>query len=200
MDEGLSRYIANLHERGRLHDAAQPDRLDRLRNVEPDTAQLLALLVRAAGARRLLELGTSNGYSTLWLADAASSIEGHVISVDLDSKRTAQAREHLGEVKLDPFVELRTEDAADTLQGSSDASWDMIFLDAERSAYADYWPDLIRVLKVGGLLAIDNVLSHADELADLRLLADSEVGVSQALAPTGAGVLLIVKDPVRPPR
>ena len=63
--------------------------------------------------------------------------------------------------------------------------------------YAGYWPDLIRVLKVGGLLAIDNVLSHADEVRDLRLFADSDLGVSQALAPTGAGVLLIVKEPAR---
>jgi predicted O-methyltransferase YrrM len=51
------------------HDAGKADRLERLRNVEPHTAQVLALLVRATGARRLLKLGTSNGYSTLWLAD-----------------------------------------------------------------------------------------------------------------------------------
>ena len=195
MDELLSRYIDDLHEHGRAHDAARPDRLDRLRNVEPDTARLLAVLVRAASARRLLELGTSNGYSTLWLADAARSIGGGLVTVDLDPARTAQARAHLADVGLERFVELRTEDAADTLRGAAEASWDMIFLDAERSAYAGYWPDLVRVLKPGGLLVVDNVLSHPDEVRDLRRRADSDPRVSQALAPTGAGALLIVSRP-----
>jgi len=194
MDPQTSRYIDDLYESGRAHDAAQPDRLDRLRNVEPDTARLLGVLVRATGARRLLELGTSNGYSTLWLADAAKSMEGLVVSVDIDPARTAQARAHLAEVRLDSFVELHTRDAADTLRDSADGSWDMIFLDAERPAYAGYWPDLVRVLRPGGLLVIDNVLSHAEEVRDLRQLADSDRSVSQALAPTGAGALLIVKD------
>ena len=68
--------MEELHAHGVAHDAGEPDRLDRLRNLEPDTAHLLALLVRATGARRLLELGTSNGYSTLWLADAVRGVGG----------------------------------------------------------------------------------------------------------------------------
>jgi predicted O-methyltransferase YrrM len=194
MEQPLARYLDDLYEHGRAHDAEKPDRLERLRNVEPDTAQLLAVLVRAVGARRLLEIGTSNGYSTLWLADAARSIDGQVVSVDTDPARTAQARAHLGEMKLGPFVELRTEDAARTLTGSADASWDMIFLDAERPAYVRYWPDLVRVLKARGLLVVDNVLSHSDEVRDFRQLVDQDPRVSQALVATGAGVLLIVKD------
>jgi predicted O-methyltransferase YrrM len=63
-------------EAARAHDAAQADRLARFRNVEPETAALLGVLVRAGGARRVLELGTSNGYSTLWLADAVEGTGG----------------------------------------------------------------------------------------------------------------------------
>jgi predicted O-methyltransferase YrrM len=194
MEQLLARYIDDLHERGRQHDAEKDDRLERLRNVEPDTAELLAVLVRATRARRLLEVGTSNGYSTLWLADAAKSIDGRVVSVDTDPTRTAQARVHLGDVKLDSYVELRTEDGADTLKGSADASWDMIFLDAERPAYAGYWPDLVRVLTARGLLIVDNLLSHSHELNDFRQLVSEDPRVSQATVPTGAGALLIVRD------
>jgi predicted O-methyltransferase YrrM len=194
MDPHLAKYIDELYEQGRAHDAEEPDRLDRLRNLEPDTARLLAVLVRATGARRLLELGTSNGFSTLWLADAARSIDGRVVSVELDPARGAQALAHLSAVKLDALVELRTEDAAQTLKGSADAAWDMIFLDAERPAYVGYWPDLLRVLKAGGLLVVDNVLSHSDELRDFRQLVAEDPRVSEALAPTGAGALLIVKE------
>jgi predicted O-methyltransferase YrrM len=195
MDEQLTEYLEALYRRGRAHDAAKVDRLERLRNVEPDTARLLAVLVRALGARRLLELGTSNGYSTLWLADAARSVGGRVLSVDVDPARTAQAREHLARVALGEYVELRTEDAALTLSGSADASWEMIFLDAERPAYAGYWPDLIRVLTPGGLLVVDNVLSHAAEVRELRELVGKQTGVSDAVVPTGAGALLVVRDP-----
>jgi predicted O-methyltransferase YrrM len=195
MDEQLTAYLENLHRSGRAHDAARADRLDRLRNVEPDTARLLALLVRALNAKRLLELGTSNGYSTLWLADAARSIEGRVLSVDVDPTRTAQAREHLVQLELEGYVELRTEDAARTLSTSTDDSWEMIFLDAERPAYVEYWPDLMRVLVPGGLLVVDNVLSHAGEVEEFRGVISGQAGVTEAVAPTGAGALLVVKDP-----
>jgi predicted O-methyltransferase YrrM len=67
----------------REHDAAQSDRLARFRNVEPETAELLGVLVRAVRAARVLELGTSNGYSTIWLADAVEGIGGPIVSVDV---------------------------------------------------------------------------------------------------------------------
>ncbi len=87
LEDQLVNLLEKLHAHGVKHDAGEPDRLDRFRNLEPDTARLLALLVRATGARRLLELGTSNGYSTLWLADAVRSVGGRLISVDNDAGR-----------------------------------------------------------------------------------------------------------------
>jgi predicted O-methyltransferase YrrM len=71
----------------------------------------------------------------------------------------------------------------------------MIFLDAERPAYCGYWPDLLRVLRPGGLLAVDNVLSHAEEVRAFRTLVEDDDRVLQAVVPVGAGVLLIVTDP-----
>ena len=195
MDEQLSEYLADLYRRGREHDAEKTDRLARLRNVEPDTARLLAVLVRALEAKALLELGTSNGYSTMWLADAARSVGGRLVSVDVDPTRTAQAAEHLSHVQLQGHVELRTEDAAATLSQAVDASADMIFLDAERPAYSGYWSDLLRVLRPSGLLAVDNVLSHAEEVKPFRELVQDEDGVIESVVPVGAGVLLVVRDP-----
>jgi predicted O-methyltransferase YrrM len=197
VDEQLKAYLEDLYQSGREHDAVKTDRLERLRNVEPDTAQLLALLVRALGARRILELGTSNGYSTLWLAEAARSVGGRMLSVDVDSTRTAQAAKHLSSTQLHEYVELRTEDGALTLANAEDISYDLIFLDAERPAYPGYWPDLIRVLRPGGLLVVDNVLSHANEVQAFRSLVNDEPGVTEALVPTGAGALLIVRDPLQ---
>jgi predicted O-methyltransferase YrrM len=195
MDGTLKAVLDELHRHGVEHDAGKADRLERLRNVEPDTARLLALLVRATAARRVLELGTSNGYSTLWLADAVRSAGGRLLSVDIDAPRSAQAQHNLDRAGVAGVVELRVQDAAAVLRESADAAWDMIFLDAERPAYAGYWPDLVRVLRPGGLLAIDNVLSHADQVHDVRALIAADDRVTEALVPTGAGALLVVRDP-----
>ncbi len=194
MDDQLSVLVDELYRQGVEHDATKPDRLDRLRNVEPDTAQLLSVLVRATGAKAVLELGTSNGYSTLWLADAVRATGGHFTTVDIDPDRSAQAVENVNRAGLRSCVELRVQDAAETLRDSADAQWDMIFLDAERPAYATYWADLQRVLKPGGLLAVDNVLSHAEQIREFRALIRGTAGVTEALAPTGAGALLVVRD------
>jgi predicted O-methyltransferase YrrM len=176
----------------RAHDAAQSDRLARFRNVEPETAELLGVLVRATRARRVLELGTSNGYSTIWLADAVEATAGALKSVEIDPARTAMARANLGRAGL--AAELVTGDAAETLRTSADGAWDLVFLDAERPAYAGYWPELVRALRPdGGLLAIDNVLSHAAEVAEVTALIAAESAVTTVLVPVGAGLRLVVR-------
>jgi predicted O-methyltransferase YrrM len=186
------RLAEQIFEASRTHDAAEPDRVRRFRNVEPETAELLALLVRATRARTILELGTSNGYSTMWLADAAESTGATLVSVELDRDRTEAARANLAAAALD--VELRIEDAAETLRRSGDGEWDFVFLDAERPAYAGYWPDLLRSLRPhGGLLAIDNVLSHADEVAEATGLVEAEPSVDSVVVPVGAGLRLVVR-------
>ncbi len=134
MDSLLVELLEELYARGREHDAHRADRLDRLRNVEPDTARLLALLIRALAPRRLLELGTSNGYSTLWLADAARTVGGSLTSVEIDPARTAQARENLRRAALEDVVDLRVDDAGTVLSAGADGEWQFIFLDAERPA------------------------------------------------------------------
>ena len=176
----------------RAHDAAQSDRLARFRNVEPETAELLGVLVRATRARRVLELGTSNGYSTIWLADAVEATAGALKSVEIDPARTAMARANLGRAGL--AAELVTGDAAETLRTSADGAWDLVFLDAERPAYAGYWSELVRALRPdGGLLAIDNVLSHAAEVAEVTALIAAEPAVTTVLVPVGAGLRLVVR-------
>jgi predicted O-methyltransferase YrrM len=195
MDQQLRSFLGDLHRRGREHDAGRPDRLERLRNLEPETAALLAVLARSAQPRQILELGSSNGYSTVWLADAARALGAALVSVEIDPARIEQARENLRGAGLDGWAELRCEDAALALRSSGDEEWGLIFLDAERSAYLSYWPDLVRVLAPGGLLVVDNAVSHAGEMTAFREQISADPRVVDALAPTGAGALLVVKEP-----
>ncbi|HTW12519.1 MAG TPA: class I SAM-dependent methyltransferase [Solirubrobacteraceae bacterium] len=193
MDTHLQDFLKELYREGREFDAAQPDRLERRRNLEPDSAALLAVLVRAVRPQRLLELGTSNGYSTIWLADAALAVRSEFTSVEVDPGRLKQARANLRAVGLVQTVTLVADDAANVLRDSERGHGGMIFLDAERPAYTSYWPDLVRTLEVGGLLVVDNVISHAQEVAEFRELISADERVTEALSPTGAGLLLVVK-------
>ncbi len=193
MNEERRRLAQQVFDESRAHDQATPDRLERFRNLEPQTAELLAVLIRACGARRVLELGTSNGYSTIWIADAASANGGEVTSVEIDPARGAMARSNLDRAGLGDIVELRTADAGDVLRESPDRSWDLIFLDAERPAYADYLPELVRTLRGGGVLAVDNVLSHEAELIEFTRLVELERELTQTIVPVGAGLRLAVR-------
>ena len=193
MDAGRRRLADELYAASREHDAAQADRLDRFRNVEPETAELLEVLIRATGARRILELGTSNGYSTIWLAEAAQAAGGRVMSVDVEADRTELARANLAAAGLLDHVELRTQDAGEILAESPDAAWEFVFLDAERPAYVGYLADLVRTLVPRGVLAIDNVLSHEDELVEFTALIEREHRLTQTVVPVGAGLRLAVR-------
>jgi predicted O-methyltransferase YrrM len=196
-DPARRAFADDLYAAGREHDARQDDRLARWRNVEPETAALLGVLIRTKAARRILEIGTSNGYSTIWLGDAAEETGGTVISLEIEPGRTALAREHLARAGLGTVVDLRTEDAAQALRGFEDDAFDLVFLDAERPRYVSYWPDLVRTLAPAGLLVVDNVISHAHDLTEFMPVAESDERVETAVVPIGAGVLLAVR-PSRP--
>jgi predicted O-methyltransferase YrrM len=198
MDPSLRAQLDALHRAGREHDARRPDRRERLRNLEPETAALLALLVRATAARRILEAGTSNGYSTLWLADAARAVGGGVVSVEVDRARTRAAAAELDRAGLPAWVQLRVEDVRDTLRAAPDAAWDLVFLDAERPEYPALWPDLVRTLRPGGLLAADNATSHAEEMAPFRALLEGDGAWTSTVVPCGAGLLLATSGGPRP--
>ena len=196
MRDPARRALADeLYAAGRDHDARQADRLARRRNVEPETAALLGVLIRAKNARTVLEIGTSNGYSTIWLGDAVQDTGGMVVTLEIEPERAAEARENIAKAALEAAVELRTEDAAHALKALPDEAFDVVFLDSERDAYPGYWPELVRILAPAGLLAVDNVISHAAELVEFRARVDADDRVDQALVPIGAGVLLVVRQP-----
>ena len=192
MTEDFDAVAAALYADGQRHDAARADRTTRRRNLEPESAALLSVVCQAMGARRIVEIGTSNGCSTLWLARAASRTGGTVLSVDVDPAGQREAADSLTRVGLRDQVELTCADGGTVLRELPDAGTDVVFLDSERTAYRGWWPDPVRVLRPGGLLAIDNVLSHPHEVADVRARIDADPGLTTTVAPVGKGLLLAV--------
>ena len=194
MNQRLSQFVEKLYADGVAHDAGQQDRLLKRRNLEPASADLLSLVLRFAGARRVVEIGTANGYSTIWLADAVGDTDGHIVSIDTEA--TDDARRNLAladavQPGLANRVEFRQEDGGAYLTSLADGSVDLLFLDAERVEYPRWWPHPVRVVRAGGVLAIDNVLSHADEVAPfLTLLAGDSTLVGTTVA-VGKGLHLV---------
>ena len=94
---------------------------------------------------------------------------------------------------LTDLVELRCADGGQVLAELPEASQDVVFLDSERPEYPGWWPHPVRVLRPGGLLAVDNVLSHADEVGPLLRLIDNAPMLTTTVVPVGKGELLAVK-------
>jgi predicted O-methyltransferase YrrM len=194
MDEALRALLDELAGFGRENDERESDRERRMLNITPETGQLLAILVRAAGARRVLEVGTSNGYSTIWLAWAARAIGGQVITVERAAQKAAMARANLDRAGLSAVVTIREGAALDVLAGL-DGPFDLIFLDADRESYLAYLDPLLALLRPGGLLVTDNVVSHAHEVGDFLARLKGHPTLESVTLPVGNGEELTYKRP-----
>ncbi|WP_242874684.1 O-methyltransferase [Stenotrophomonas maltophilia] len=190
----LSELKNELAHFGAENDAREVERGRRMLNITPDTGEFLAVLVRFGTARRVLEIGTSNGYSTLWLAEAAAAINGHVTTLEYAEDKAAMARDTFARSGLADRITLVHDDAGPWLAEAADASIDLLFLDSDRGQYAGWWPQLRRVLRPGGLLVVDNATSHAGEMEPLRTLLESDANFSTSLVPVGNGELLAVRN------
>src|SRR5512134_1993 len=137
MDARLLTLLDELAHFGRDNDARETERPRRMLNITPATGRLLWILVRHARATRILEVGTSNAYSTIWLADAARAAGGRVITLERDPNKVGLARENLGRAGVAPWVDVREGPAAETLAGLP-GPFDLVFLDADRASYRTY--------------------------------------------------------------
>jgi predicted O-methyltransferase YrrM len=189
----LDALLSELERFGKANDGANAERPRRMLNITRDTGEFLAVLVRATVARRVLEIGTSNGYSTLWLASAAGAIGGSVTTVELSEYKIGLAISNFARSGLASQITLLHEDAGRVLERSADGAFDLVFLDSERPEYPGWWPHLKRVLRPGGLLVVDNATSHAAEMAPFVALVAADVSFVTSLVPVGNGEFLAVK-------
>ena len=193
MDAVVQRTIDELNRAAEEHDAGQADRLDRWRVLEPDAGRFVWFLTLTVRALMIVEIGTSRGVSTLWLADAARSTGGRVLSIDTDEAAQEHARRSVAEAGLTEYVQFRVGDGGDALAGLPNGVVDLLFLDAERTEYPTWWPHPVRVLREGGALVVDNALSHPDEIAPLRALLEGDPGLAVTTIAVGKGELVALR-------
>lgn len=163
-------------------------RLERLRQIPPETGKFIALLAATAPAGRYIEIGASAGYSTLWLALACAASGRKITSFELLEEKAALARETITAAGVENTVELICDDALRHIGDYTDLAF--CFLDAEKEIYGECYEIVTPNLVPGGLLVADNAINHAQVLQPMldRALTDSRV--DSLIVPIGKGVLV----------
>ena len=163
-------------------------RLDRLRQIPPVTGRFLALLAAAAPAGALIEIGTSAGYSALWLALACRIRGARLTTFETVHQKAGLARQTFEQTGTDDVVDLIHGDALDHLPSMGEIGF--CFLDAEKEVYQACYDLVVPRLVPGGLLLADNLTSHADDLQPFREYAENDPRVDAQVVTIGKGVLL----------
>jgi predicted O-methyltransferase YrrM len=187
MNQRLRELLRELEENGRENDAHASERARMMLNLEPASAQLLSILVRAGGVTRALEIGTSNAYSTIWLAWSLAPAGGRIVSIDRNPDKHALARENLRRANLLDRVELRTGDATEIVRELT-GPFDLVFLDADRLKFPEQLQILLPKLAGKVLVIADNVLSHPEEIADYLKFVSSLEDFQHTTVPVGKGL------------
>ena len=124
--------------------------------VTAPMGKFLHLLARAQGARRILEIGTLGGYSTIWLARALPA-DGELVTCEIDPHHAEVAAANFDRAGVDKLIDLRVGPARDTL-ATLDGGFDLAFIDADKASGADYFRSCVRLVRTGGVIIVDNVV------------------------------------------
>ncbi len=165
--------------------------LERLRQISPETGKFLALMAASVPAGAWLEIGTSAGYSALWISLACQLHETKLITFELLPDKTKLARETFKKAKMGPLVELVNGDARGHMSDYDEIAF--CFLDAEKEMYMEFYDLIVPRLVNGGLLIADNVLNHIETLQPVLDKAESDDTVDSMVVPVGKGLLLCRK-------
>ena len=187
MNKDLRELLEEIQARGLENDARTTERPRMMLNLEPASAQLISILVRASGAARALEVGTSNAYSTIWLAWSLTAVAGRIISIDRNPDKHSLARENLRRAGFLDRVDLRTGDAVEIVR-ELPGPFDLAFLDADRRTFPAIMEVLLPKLSPRVLVIADNVLSHPEEIAEYLKLISSRPDFQHTTVPVGKGL------------
>lgn len=163
--------------------------------VGPEVGRFLHALILARRPHRILELGTSYGYSTLYLADAARSVGAQVVTMELADYKQAHAREQLTEAGLAAVVDFRLGDAVEMLAADA-GPWDFVLLDIWKELYLPCFEQFYPKLSEEAIIASDNMIEPAMARPEVRLYREAvraKADMQTALLPIGSGIEISVK-------
>ena len=182
------RYLERLDGRHRRENVRQ---FERLRQIPPATGKLLAVLAAGVPGGRYLEIGTSGGYSTLWLSLACRESGRRITTFEIADEKIGLARETFRSAGIEDIVDLVEGDARKHLKTYKGVSF--CFLDAEKHHYIDYYNLVVPNMVTGGLLVVDNVISHREATGPMVRRALRDKRADAIVVPLGSGLLLCRK-------
>lgn len=163
-------------------------------NISHQTAEFISMLIKVSGVKNVLEIGTSNGYSALWIADALkeSGKGERLTTIEFYEKRQSIARENLEKCGLADVVTFRQGRALEILT-NLDFIPDMVFIDANKAEYIEYFNLLKDKLKKGAIILADNVVSHASKVEDFLVSIKEDPDYQSEVLDLPAGLLMAYK-------
>jgi predicted O-methyltransferase YrrM len=184
----LDRLLSELEIEGHRNDAQEKDRKKKFLNLERPTAELIYVLLQASKRKRVLEIGTSNGYSTIWIAAALKDCDdARFTSIEILAEKLALARKNLARAGFEDRVELMEGHASDVVAGLS-GPFDCVFFDADRVSAPSQLKVLLPKLSDDVLLLADNALSHPEEISAYKLAVEELPGFICTLTRVGKGL------------
>jgi predicted O-methyltransferase YrrM len=187
LDDRVRAVLARLED----EDAAEREQglpaAERSRQVARTTGQFLFALVAPQTDCEVLEIGGSRGYSTIWLAAGARHLGGRVLSLEADPHKIEAWRRNIADAGLEEWAELVEGDAHETLATIDDV-FDLVFLDAEKDDYERLFQAARPKVEPGALFVADNILSHADPLAQYSAARKADPTLESVTIPLDRGI------------
>ncbi|MBP9821488.1 MAG: class I SAM-dependent methyltransferase [Candidatus Pacebacteria bacterium] len=190
-------YTPSQIERG---DVGLPDKGLRPWSVPRNTGRFLHDIVREMGAEQVLELGTSIGYSTLWMAAALAEKDGNIVTIEREPSKYTYAKEKAVACGLDKAITFHHGEILDVLQKSQEEKWDLVFFDAEKGQYHIYFPIILKQLSEKGICVFDNIDTHPQKFSKLFELFKTIPDLSYLHICNDNGLLLVARNHIKFPR
>jgi predicted O-methyltransferase YrrM len=191
LDDRARAVLARMEEEDEAEREAGLPSSERSRQVARTTGQFLFALVAPQTDCEVLEIGGSRGYSTIWLGAGVRHLGGRVLSLEHDPSKCEAWRRNIGEARLEETCELIEGDAFETIREIDDV-FDVVFLDAEKNQYEELFALARPKLEPGAVVVADNVLSHADPLAEYSAARQADPTLESVTVPIDRGIELSV--------
>jgi predicted O-methyltransferase YrrM len=192
--EQTNRVLEEIELFGRANDPAEQERTRKMLNLERDTARVMELFILSSRCKRILEIGTSNGFSAIWIASLLRSIgaDAPLITIEIDPKKAELAATNIEKAGLSEWVNILVGDATEIVSLVT-GPFDSIFFDADRISAASQLRILLPKLSADALLMADNALSHPEEIAGYLAAIAALPEFTCMTIPVGKGLSVAVR-------
>jgi predicted O-methyltransferase YrrM len=200
MDNHLSTLLREIEEFGQGHDVQESQHSRRLLNLEQVTAELIRMLLLCSQRKRVLEIGTSNGYSAIYLASTLRDIRGasSLITIERDSSKALMAEQNFRRANLQAGIDLRIGSATEIVKDLT-GPFDCVFFDADRVSAPEQLQLLLPKLTGDALLLADNVLSHPEQIQGYIRMFDQLPDFTTSVVPIGKGLHVAYRSQISGP-